>query len=313
MKKNLLLSFVVLISISLINAQQLENPSFEDWEDAGTVEEEPVNWSSLKTSDNTLVNSKAPVVWARSDDAHSGLSSLMLTNIGTLGIVATGIMTNGRVHGSFTTEEGYVFTDREDDRWHTVFNHRPDSLVGWYKYFPEPGDSCVVTSVLHKRDGTLPENETADNMVAKAEFKSNGETVDEWTRFSVPFVYFKDSIPDYIMITLNSGNKLNSVDGSTAYYDDLELIYEGGSSIDEGVVETNAIYVYDNSIRLDKMADGELKGSVLKVYDLNGQKLLEREVTSKSIALNNQFRNSNIYVVVLNTKDKLYTRKVIIN
>ncbi len=313
MKKSLLLPFILLISISLINAQQLENPSFEDWEDVGTVRDEPVNWSSLKTTDNSFVNSNAPVVWNRSDDAHSGESSLWLTNIETFGIVATGIMTNVRVHGSFETDEGYVFTDPEDERWHTVFNHRPDSLVGWYKFFPEPGDSCVVTCMLHKREGTLPENETIENVVAKAEFKSNGETVDEWTRFSVPFVYVKDSVPDYIIITLNSGNQLNSVNGSIAYYDDLELIYESGSGIDEGAVETDAIYVYNNSIRLDKMDDGELKGSVLKVYNLNGQKLLEIEVTSKSIALDKQFIDNNIYVVVLNTKDKLYTRKVMIN
>ncbi|MEA3476620.1 MAG: hypothetical protein U9R60_00445, partial [Bacteroidota bacterium] len=42
--------------------QQFENPGFEDWEDAGTVIEEPTNWSSIKTSDaGQIINDAAPV------------------------------------------------------------------------------------------------------------------------------------------------------------------------------------------------------------------------------------------------------------
>ena len=56
MKKNLLFIIILVSSISL-QGQQMQNASFEDWEDAGTVIDEPVNWSSIKTSDaGSLIN-----------------------------------------------------------------------------------------------------------------------------------------------------------------------------------------------------------------------------------------------------------------
>jgi hypothetical protein len=312
MKRNLLVIVVCFISTSFLAAQQIENASFEEWEDAGTVQEEPVNWSSLKTTDNTLVNSKAPVVWQRSDDAHTGLSSVKLLNTETLGIIATGLVTNGRVHGTFVTTEGYVYTVPEDEKWHTSFTYRPDSLVGWFKFYPQPGDSCVVTCVVHVGEGTLPEGDTQENMVGKAEFKSNGETVEEWTRFSVPFNYYNSNNPEYILITLNGGNKLNSTADSYALYDDLELIYNN-SSIDETAIETDAIYVYDKVIHLEKLDDNELKGAVLNVFNLNGQKIVETEVTSSNISIGENIVYDGIYVIMLNTAKNIYTRKVYIH
>ena len=62
-----LFTFVALfISLSLI-AQQPENPGFELWEDVGLDNPEPVDWSSIKTSDGgSLVNAFAPYVWDQS-------------------------------------------------------------------------------------------------------------------------------------------------------------------------------------------------------------------------------------------------------
>mgnify|MGYP001554473288 CR=1 FL=1 len=58
---------------SLYAQQQFDNPGFEEWDDAGTVIDEPVNWSSIKTGDGgTIINDAAPVVWEQSTDAHSG-------------------------------------------------------------------------------------------------------------------------------------------------------------------------------------------------------------------------------------------------
>lgn len=311
--KNILLVFTLsLLCTSFVAAQQIDNASFEEWEDAGTVQEEPVNWSSIKTTNNTLVNSKAPVVWERSDDAHTGLSSVKLVNIESFGIIATGLVTNGRVHGTFIATEGFVYTDPDDDKWHASFTWRPDSLVGWYKFYPQPGDSCVVSCVLHVGEGTLPEWDTQDNMVGKAEFRSNGETVEEWTRFSVPFTYYNSNTPEFLLMTLNGGNKLESTAGSYALYDDLELIYNN-SSIDEQAIETDAIYVYDRAIRLDKLEESELKGAMLKVFNLNGQQILEAEVTSSVVSLDESIDYNGIYVIMLSTTENLYTRKVYID
>jgi len=115
MRKSIL-SVILIIAIPLwvFSQQQLQNPGFEEWEDAGTVRDEPVNWSSIKTSDNDTLNTPAPVVWDISDDAHSGNYSIKLFNVRIWGIMATGILTNGIVHPSFIPDSGYVYTVPED-------------------------------------------------------------------------------------------------------------------------------------------------------------------------------------------------------
>ena len=122
--KKTLLCISLFISASLfinLNAQtQPQNPSFEDWEDVGLSVDEPVNWSSIKTSDKTVTNPLAPVVWDISTEAHTGSFSLKLYNVETLGsIVASGTIANGRIHAEFDPEAAYTFTDISDSRWNT--------------------------------------------------------------------------------------------------------------------------------------------------------------------------------------------------
>ena len=65
MKKQLLSICFCLIFIptSIIAQSQFENAGFEEWESiTDTDVPEPVNWSSLKTSDNQLASQAAPIV-----------------------------------------------------------------------------------------------------------------------------------------------------------------------------------------------------------------------------------------------------------
>ena len=55
MMKSLHIIFALLI-INGTLSQQLENSGFEQWENVGTGEEEPLSWSSTKTSDNSSLN-----------------------------------------------------------------------------------------------------------------------------------------------------------------------------------------------------------------------------------------------------------------
>ena len=77
--KYIILGFVQ-IQVLFFFSQQLDNNGFENWEDIGTSIEEPIDWSSTKTSDNPSLNGFAPQVIERSSDAHSGSYSAKLTN-----------------------------------------------------------------------------------------------------------------------------------------------------------------------------------------------------------------------------------------
>ncbi|MCD4682737.1 MAG: hypothetical protein K8R86_05610, partial [Bacteroidales bacterium] len=123
--KNLFLTIIAFVIGIAVFAQQPENAGFELWEDVGLATDEPVDWSSIKTSDNSIANSFAPYVWDQSTDAHSGTYSVQLINGSVLGIVAAGTVTNGRIHAELSGV-GWAYTDPADARWNTPLTVKPD-------------------------------------------------------------------------------------------------------------------------------------------------------------------------------------------
>ncbi len=233
--KKLILFFLVILwagfSLRAQTADTIENPGFERWEVPFGLPKnhpEPVDWSAIKTSDNPDLNTLAPVNWARSDTAHSGNYSVKLFNVSVFGKVATGTLTNGRIHtpSDMNADKGYVFTDTTNGMWNTRFTARPDSLTGWYMAFPVTGDFGNVTAILHTGYAqSPPANNDSSTWIAKASFNLPAKKVPEWTRFSVPFHYFSDKNPQYILFVLTAGNGTHAKAGSYVYYDDLKVIF----------------------------------------------------------------------------------------
>jgi hypothetical protein len=232
----LIISILFFVGAPYFAQQQFENPGFETWENEGTATAEPVNWSSLKTSSGGQAG-VAPKVISK-DAGRNGGSSVKFENISAFGITANGILTNGRVYApDFNPENGYVGTVSTDDRWNTPFTSRPDSLVGWYKFQPTPGDKGKVEVVLHKgTDCSLPEGDVPNDLVAFARFDMV-ETTSTWKRFSVPFTYYSADQPDYMLSVLTSGDSTQALIGSLAWFDDLEFIYN--LNVQTEVLSTN--------------------------------------------------------------------------
>jgi hypothetical protein len=252
---------------------QFENAGFEQWENVGTSTEEPLEWSSIKTSDVSSLNSVAPKVLFQSSDAHSGNFSVKLENKASFGIVANGTITNGQVHADMNPENGYVFTNTNDAQWYTSFTDKPDSLVGWYKYEPAGADKGKVEVILHTGLGENPENGTLANWVAHARFNLPNTTITSWSRFSVPFHYFSINSPQYVLAVLTSGDSTQAVGGSVAYFDDLELIYNP-VSVEENMLNDIRFVQENNGLQLyfKTTVNGVLKLSIL---DISGRKLDE--------------------------------------
>ena len=231
MKRIVLLYFISALLSTVATAQtQLENPGFEGpWQDVLGAEDEPTDWSSLKTSDNTTLANFAPVVvFKETVSPHSGTYCVRLVNGPvTFGIVPNGIMTNGRVHADVVAANGYVNTVTSDAQWNTTFTDRPDSLVGWFKYVPQGADKGKIEILLHDDSGVgkLPEAVApASNWVGKARYDVVSNTT-TWTRYSVPFHYFNTNSPDYVLVVITSGDSTMAVSGSIMHMDDIELIY----------------------------------------------------------------------------------------
>jgi hypothetical protein len=309
MKRTLLhLLSIALMPIALFS-QQLENPGFEFWENAIADIEEPVDWNSIKTADDPSIADVAPITFERVTDAFSGEYALKLYNVNAFGITATGAICNGRFHAEFNLDNSFSYTDSTDARWHTPFTWRPDSLTGWFKYFPQEDDICQFKIILHEKECKLPENGTMDNWIGMAVYQSApGVTYENWTRFSVPFEYFNGKNPRFTLCVINSGDSTEATVGSYLILDDLELIYNN-AGIGDHETAVNFIHLEDRKIWVDLDAGKDFLGKPFRIVGLNGQTVYSKELSSPVITDIPGHLPSGIYLAVLDTGKKRYIQK----
>jgi hypothetical protein len=303
--------FTILLSITFLTIsaqQQIENPGFENWEDVGTVADEPTDWSSIKTSDVGTLNALAPQVWSQSTDAHTGNFSVRLENIQSIGPVANGIITSGRIHADLDPENGYVFTDVADAQWNSPFTDLPDSLVGWYKYTPSGSDAGKAQVILHTGAAQNPDPGFT-NWVGEARFDFSG-TTSAWTRFSVPFLYYNANTPAYLLAVLVAGDSTSSVAGSVALFDDLELIYNS-SSVNEADNEIANTFVSSNFLNI-KFFDAINDVSVAQIIDLSGRVVWNENIQGVKVYKKRLPVNSGMYLFTLSTSKGTISKKILI-
>jgi len=302
---------VFIIPVVLYGQQQLENPGFENWEDAGTVKDEPVDWSTIKTCDDPAISSVAPVTFDRSDDAHSGNYSLKLYNVKVFGLVATGAICNGRFHAEFNLDSTYSYTQADDPRWNTPITTRPDSLVGWFKYFPKESDKAQFKVILHVDECKLPENGTMQNWVGMAVYITDpGTTYGDWTRFSVPFTYFNDSTPEHELTVINSGDSTTAADSSYMFVDDLELIYSS-SGISDQKIHDAFLTVAPDRLIINLKSEQEYHNQWFYLIDMTGQTVMTTQLENDQVMLPDIIPQG-VYVAVLKGETRQYVQKVMI-
>jgi hypothetical protein len=291
--------------------QQLENRGFENWEDAGTVKDEPVDWSTIKTADDPGIAAVAPVTFDRSDDSHSGNYSLKLYNVNVFGIIATGAITNGRFHAEFNLDLSYSYTQADDPKWHTPFTWRPDSLTGWFKFYPKEDDRAQFKVILHVDECKLPENGTLPNWIGMAVYVTEpGVTYDNWTRFSVPFDYYNDELPEFELTVVNSGDSTSAVDSSWLLVDDLQLIYPA-SGISEHRIAEPFLTIAQSRLQIDLKDPSEYTNQWFYLINANGQTILTRQLDNSFIELKDNVL-PGVYVAVLKGKTRQYSQKIMI-
>lgn len=230
MKRSLLFSLSLLTASILFGQAQIENPGFEGaWETGGDINgasSEPEQWSSLKSAD-ALAWATPVVAFQETNDPHSGTYCIRLkaTDSG-FGPIAAGLLTNGRVHADWNAENGNVFTNEGNANYNLAFTDRPDSVVFWVKHSPVGGDQSKFEIILHDDtdDGELPHDGNTANWVGKARITMDA-TYTTWTRIAVPFVYFNNSTPDYLLCAISAGDSTIAIEDTEMWIDDIELIY----------------------------------------------------------------------------------------
>ena len=306
MMKSLHIIFALLI-INGTLSQQLENSGFEQWENVGTGEEEPLSWSSTKTSDNSSLNGLAPQVISRSTDAHTGTyaAKLVNKNVPFVNIVANGILTNGIIHTTTNPQDSYVYTDVNSSDHSQPFTSYPDSIVGWYKYAPQGNDVGNIQVLLHGSYGQLPVD-ASTSIIALAEFDFSANS--NWTRFSTPFIYYPTiNNPAYILCNISAGDSTQAVANSELKIDDLELIYNTTKIPDESTNSINVTYLNDH-LQFSNVVN-EINYAI---YNLQGQLMnigkIDRYNRNVSITL-----EIGIYFISIQSKDHHQSIKILVD
>ena len=306
MMKSLHIIFALLI-INGTLSQQLENSGFEQWENVGTGEEEPLSWSSTKTSDNSSLNGLAPQVISRSTDAHTGsyAAKLVNKNVPFVNIVANGILTNGIIHTTTNPQDSYVYTDVNSSDHSQPFTSYPDSIVGWYKYAPQGNDVGNIQVLLHGSYGQLPVD-ASTSIIALAEFDFSANS--NWTRFSTPFIYYPTiNNPSYILCNISAGDSTQAVANSELKIDDLELIYNTTKIPDQSTNSINVTYLNDH-LQFSNVVN-EINYAI---YNLQGQLMnigkIDRYNRNVSITL-----ESGIYFIFIQSKDHHQSIKILVD
>lgn len=222
-------SLALLFSANMAVAQTtVPNGGFENWQNTGTSDEEPTNWSGNKTGGG--VAGFGPQTCFREDtNPHSGTYCLKLENGSVFGTGVNASVTTGRIEApSAQPSTGYIRTMRSNADFNSPFTGRPDSLVGWFRFDQGGSDIGRVQAILHgDYDVEVPDQGgSAPFVVATALFDVPNGNTSTWTRFSVPFTYNNGNTPDYILLIATASNTPGSASGSTVMWvDDLSVTY----------------------------------------------------------------------------------------
>lgn len=286
--KNVIFLTNLILSCAVLNAQQLPNPSFENWDiltDSSPHDDMATSWNTVNSSLDAFTAGALSPTCYQSMDAHSGSFSIYLKSVSPpipSFPVVNGIATSGSINTSTYAVEGGL-----------SFTQRPDSLTGWFKCNPQTGDLSTIELVL--KDGS---NDT----IGWARFESPGTAVSSWTRFSVPVDYWSGGIPVFAICLLSASDGFNAVAGSELWIDDLELIFNA-IGIDE-IEEKSRLYYSNKKLSWDS----KLSVQQVAIFNIGGQLLYRFDNLSKNQT--DLFLQNGIYVVKLTTPTGEISKKL---
>ena len=314
------------ISVSAIGQTTITNGGFENWGNASPgLSSEPTSWYSDQ-SGGGLANLGPQTCFKDSLDQHSGSYCVKIVTENSLFAVVNGVVTTAVVNAPTTNKSnGYIGTvntsTASDDR-RMPFTGRPDSLVGWYKYTPGgSGEQGKIRAILHIGDYFDPETPTTyhpdptANRIADDTFFTPTTTVAAWTRFSVPFTYVSTASPAYIMINATpSTNQTTTISGSTLWLDDLQVIYNPPTAVNNTIMkeEDVNVYAYKKSVCVN-FINGTANESVITLKDITGKKVFSATITNDKFSTYNlSDLNTGVYIYQLSNGNYCKTGKIFI-
>jgi hypothetical protein len=290
--------FLLLLSLPF-RAQQIGNAGFENWDNLGSNQEEPTNWSSFKTATGSFSAFASKQV-ERSSTVRSGASgsySARIWSKSTLGIMANGVLTTGRMNmgsSSLSSPDNYNYTVLNDAAFSESLTLAPDSIVFWARYSAAASEKAGMHAIIHDQFAVQdPLNATSTPYVVAESDLQFSPTNNQWVRYSVPFVYTVNTglVPKFILLTFTT----NHIPGGGSandevLIDDVQLIYNV-VGVDAHMTNPGLLISVDENNRL--LIEGPGAQEKVEIFRLSGQLLQETTVAQ----INGTTLPSGFYVV----------------
>jgi len=290
--------FLLLLSLPF-RAQQIGNAGFENWDNLGSNQEEPTNWSSFKTATGSFAAFASKQV-ERSSTVRSGASgsySARIWSKSTLGIMANGVLTTGRMNmgsSSLSSPDNYNYTVLNDAAFSESLTLAPDSIVFWARYSAAASEKAGMHAIIHDQFAVQdPLNATSTPYVVAESDLQFSPTNNQWVRYSVPFVYTVNTglVPKFILLTFTT----NHIPGGGSandevLIDDVQLIYNV-VGVDAHMTNPGLLISVDENNRL--LIEGPGAQEKVEIFRLSGQLFQETTVAQ----INGTTLPSGFYVV----------------
>ena len=260
-------------------AQQIGNSGFENWDNLGSNQEEPSNWSSFKTATGSFASFASKQI-ERSSSVRPGASGAYCARIwskSTLGIMANGVLTTGRMNmgsSNLSSPDNYNYSVLTDAAFSETLTQAPDSIVFWARYTAGASEKAGMHALIHDQFAVQDPVNSASQpyIVAEADFQFS-PTNNTWQRFSVPFVYTVNTglAPKFILLTFTT----NHIPGGGSandevLIDDVQLIYNTVGLESQDSKPYGIFFDAENHLILEGFQQEEQ----IEIYRLNGQLLI---------------------------------------
>jgi hypothetical protein len=204
------------MAVQFAHAQTvIPNPGFESWTTTGNYSD-PTGWDTPNQELMSIPFFGFSVVTKSTDHQGSGSYSarletkhLTLPPMDIPGFMTCGKLAVNITAGTYTLSGGVPCVDL------------PTHLMGYYKFSPKGGDSCVIGIGLTKTTGAVTDT------IAFGSF-STKDTVPDWTPFSAWINYLSTTSPDTMNIIAMSTAQEVMTPGTVLFVDNLFLDYTAG-------------------------------------------------------------------------------------
>lgn len=200
---------------SVNGTQQLPNRGFEDYDNLGKENVEPVGWNSFMTANSAggLIDLGKAKRLDRSDERRPGspgLYSMRVFAKSVAGVNANGNVTTGRINMGSTTPDSpsnYNYTDRGASGFNMPFTVVPDSMIIWARY-SKPGEEGQIRAVIHNDANGRDPGTDMNGAVAIATINPTAGS-GGWIRYSAPFKRdnCNSNDPRYILVSITTNKK----------------------------------------------------------------------------------------------------------